>query len=286
MAHDDQFTATGPPLTGSGFPRSGFSTKATGMIYGLNAQGDRAGVYAESVKAATGRESHLTSGGIGVYGVGDIFGVFGKIHRRPGNPGMAGVVGQHNGAGVGMIGAVLTLPSGQGGIGVAGISHTSLNPPVMASLPDPGAGAGIGVFGTSGTGPGVRGTSADGSGVVGQSRTSAGVRGKGRVGVRGEGSAGRGGEFSSGAQHAQARLVPHQIGGAVPPPTPVAPRERKLPANQLPQNGKIGDLLLTQHDERVQCILWVCVAEAPGHARWAQVILGTPIEGTHPVEDE
>ena len=34
MAHDDQVTAVGPPLAGSGFPRSGFSTKATGMVHG------------------------------------------------------------------------------------------------------------------------------------------------------------------------------------------------------------------------------------------------------------
>jgi hypothetical protein len=276
MAHDDQFTATGPPLAGSGFPRSGFSTLATGMVYGVNVQGDKAGLYAESVRAATDRESHLTSGGIGVYGVGDIFGVFGRIHRRPGNPGVAGVVGHHHGAGVGMIGAALTLPDGRGGIGIAGISHTSLNPPVFASLPDPAQGSGTGVFGTSGSGTGVRGTSAGGSGVVGESRTSAGVRANGRPG----------GEFRSPVQHAQVRLVPHRVGGSPPAATPVAPRERKLPRNQLPKDGKIGDLLLTEHDAAVRCILWVCVADTPGHARWAQLLLGTPIEGTHPGIDD
>lgn len=284
MAHDDQFTATGPPLAGSGFPRSGFSTRATGMVYGVNVQGDRAGIYAESVGAATDRESHLPRG-IGVYGVGDNFGVFGRIHRRQGNAGLAGVVGQHDGAGVGMIGAVLTR-NGRGGVGVAGISHTSLNPPVFASLPDPGAGAGTGVFGTSGSGPGVRGTSSSGAGVVGESRTAAGVRASGRLGVRARGSAGPGGEFTSAEQHAQVRLVPHEIDGSPPPPTTVPPRERRLPPNQLPRDGKVGDLLLTQHDAAVRCILWVCVDDSPGQARWAQVLLGTPIRGAHPVDDE
>src|SRR3954468_1744096 len=99
MAHDDQFTAVGPPLTGSGKPRSAFSSKATGMIYGVNVQGDRAGVYGESVRADTGRESDVD--GVGTYGVGDNFGVFGKTDPSPGRPGLAGVYGQHNRGGVG-----------------------------------------------------------------------------------------------------------------------------------------------------------------------------------------
>lgn len=53
MAHDDQFTALGPPSASSGFPRSAFSTKATGMVYGGNVQGVRAGLYAESSRGAT-----------------------------------------------------------------------------------------------------------------------------------------------------------------------------------------------------------------------------------------
>ncbi len=279
----DEFTATGPAQSGSGFPFSAFSSKATGMVYGVNVQGDKAGVYGESVGAATDRQSPIER--VGVCGVGDMFGVLGMIHRRPGNPGLAGVIGQHKGAGVGMIGAALTLPDGRGGIGVAGISHTSLNTAEFVSLPDPARGSGTGVFGTSGKGTGVRGTSASGSGVVGESRTSAGVRANGRVGVRGEGSAGPGGEFTSALQHAQLRLVPHTTGGS-PTPTPLAPKEQRLPANQLPQNGELGDLLLTEHEAAVRCILWVCVGDTPGHARWAQVLLGTPIEGTHPVIDE
>ena len=148
----DEFTATGPAQSGSGFPFSAFSSKATGMVYGVNVQGDKAGVYGESVGAATDRQSPIER--VGVCGVGDMFGVLGMIHRRPGNPGLAGVIGQHKGAGVGMIGAALTLPDGRGGIGVAGISHTSLNTAEFVSLPDPARGSGTGVFGTSGKGLG------------------------------------------------------------------------------------------------------------------------------------
>ena len=59
MAHDDQFTALGPPSSGSGFPFSAFSTSATGMEYGVNAQGGRCGVYGESVNFESGRESDV-----------------------------------------------------------------------------------------------------------------------------------------------------------------------------------------------------------------------------------
>jgi hypothetical protein len=84
MAHGDQFTAIGPPLAGSGMPFSGFSTRATGMVYGLNVQGDRCGVYGESVRVESGRESDNL--GVGVHGFGENFGIFGN-----GNRGLAGV---------------------------------------------------------------------------------------------------------------------------------------------------------------------------------------------------
>jgi hypothetical protein len=198
MAHDDQFTATGPPLSGSGFPRSAFSSRATGMVYGVNVQGDKAGIYGESVKAATDRESHLPSG-IGLYGVGDIYGVFGRIHRRPDNPGHAGVVGQHSGGGIGTIGAVRQVADGPGGIGVVGISHTSLNPPEMQTPPDPASGSGTGVYGSSGSGAGVRGTAGSGAGVRGESIEGDAVVGSSR--------SGRGGVFESGGS-AQVGLTP------------------------------------------------------------------------------
>ncbi|MFE5559818.1 hypothetical protein [Streptomyces sp. NPDC056544] len=94
MAHDDQFTALEPPLAGSGFPRAAFSTKATGMVYGGNVQGVRAGMYAESSRGDTDREADVA--GVGVFGVGDNFGIFGKTAPSPGRPGIAGLFGQHH----------------------------------------------------------------------------------------------------------------------------------------------------------------------------------------------
>ena len=261
------YTATGPPQSTSGHPFSAVSTRASHMRYGVNVQGEVTGVYAESVIGGTPRESHIDSGGIGVYGVGDVYGVFGRI--KQGNRALAAVVGRHDGAGIGTIGAALDRPGPRKGIGVVGISNTTVTDASFQTLPDPARGSGTGVYGTSGSGPGVRGTSRSGSGVVGESQTSAG------------------GEFKSGPQHAQVHLVPHAIGGSLPAPTAVPSRERKLAADQLPRNGKIGDLLLTEHDDAVGCILWVCVrGSTRGQARWAQVLLGTPIKGTHPVSDE
>src|SRR5260370_8207865 len=76
----DQFTAVGPPLTGSGFPRSGFSTRATGMAYGLNVQGDRCGVYGESVMGGGDRES--TNERVGVPASAENFGHVGNVNRE------------------------------------------------------------------------------------------------------------------------------------------------------------------------------------------------------------
>jgi hypothetical protein len=45
------------------------------MVYGGNLQGDAGGLYAESVRADTGRSS--TVEGLGVCGVGDNFGILG-----------------------------------------------------------------------------------------------------------------------------------------------------------------------------------------------------------------
>src|SRR6478609_8908732 len=98
MSHDDQFTATGPPLSGSGKPRSAFSSRATGMVYGANVQGDRAGVYGESVRGDTGRDSDIE--GVGVVGVGDNFGVYARSFPSPGRRGIAGLFAQHNRGGV------------------------------------------------------------------------------------------------------------------------------------------------------------------------------------------
>jgi hypothetical protein len=181
MAHDDQFTATGPPFTGSGKPRSAFSSRATGMLYGVNVQGDDCGVYGESVRVVTGRDSQV--GGVGVYGFGENFGVMGN-----GNRGLAGVVGENNRGRVGVIGATM-----RGGTGVYGGSLQNLGNPLrtFARLPDAGdGGSGIGVHGVSGEGYGVLGDAESNAAVVGRSISSVGVWGTtddGGYGVLGEG---------------------------------------------------------------------------------------------------
>jgi hypothetical protein len=169
MAHEDQFTATGPPLSGSGKPFSAFSSKATGMVYGLNVQGNRCGVYGESVTVDSQRESDVE--GVGVHGFGQGFGIFGN-----GNPGIAGVYGQNNRGRIGAIGAVM-----RGGTGVVGANLSSLGNPLSTwgSIPSTSeGGSGTGVHGLSGTGTGVFGQSAGGFGVHGQSDTRLGVHGR------------------------------------------------------------------------------------------------------------
>ena len=241
MAHDDQFTALGPSNTGSGFPRTAFSTHASDMVYGVNVAGERCGVYGESaLPVPSDREADVE--GVGVFGVGKNFGVFGKA-----TPGIAGVFGQHNRSGIGIIGAAI-----RGGGGVVGASVASLGNPLstFAPVPDPADGTGTGVFGTSGAGAGVRGSSRSGEG--GQFESGTGV------GVSGSGFEDRGGVFDSGKNVAQIRLVP------LNQDTPVA---------ILPKNGKVGDLLLirntSQNEDGAlidQASLWLCTpgSSVPG----------------------
>jgi hypothetical protein len=186
MAHDDQFTATGPAFTGAGFPRAAFSTgrEGTDSTYGVNVQGSQCGVYGESVKGGSGkRESDVE--GVGVHGFGENFGVYGNDNR-----GIAGVYGSHNRGRVGVLGAAM-----QGATGVVGVSMSSIGNPLSTfgeSIPDPADGSGTGVLGASGKGYGVLGKSHDNAGVVGQSTNSVGVWGsvtadrEGGYGVLGE----------------------------------------------------------------------------------------------------
>ncbi len=170
MPHDDQFTATGPAFTGAGFERAAFSTgrEGTDSTYGVNVQGSFCGVYGEST-AGSDRTADVP--GVGVFGVGQNFGVFGK-----GSPdgGVAGIFGQHNRGGVGIFGAVM-----RGGTGIIGANVGSLGNPLrtLADLGDPADGTGTGVFGTSGQGIGVRGSSREGNAVFGKSEENDGVVG-------------------------------------------------------------------------------------------------------------
>jgi hypothetical protein len=186
MAHENEFTALGPSDTHSGFPRAGFSTSASDMVYGANVVGDRCGVYGQSGSLPdSNRESQVP--GVGVHGRGENFGVVGD------GQGIAAVYGHANRSKVGVLGGAMRK-----GIGVVGASMQSLNPSEFARIPDPGNGPGTGVFGTSGTGTGVHGSSAQGVGVrghgsvgvgvLGESQEESGVQGVSRngVGARGD----------------------------------------------------------------------------------------------------
>jgi hypothetical protein len=151
---------------------------------------------------------------------------------------------------------------------------------------------GVDVIGTE---LGVRGRGP--SGVVGVGTTEEGVRGHGPLGVVGEGTRvgvvgvglenGPGGKFLSNDFRAQINLAPHSV--FVPAqPKPAAPREFDAPVGgKLPKVGRLGDLwaFVTDPEQGSQCFLWLCVSASidGAGAKWAQVLLGTPITGTHPL---
>ena len=292
MPHDDQFTAVGPSLTGSGFPRAGFSTKASDMVHGVNVRGEKCGVYGESdVPLPSIREPEID--GVGVHGFGTKFGVSGRATAN----GIAGVIGRHGNNGIGVIGAVKS--EDLKGIGVVGISRSPGLGSPMAAVPDPADGLGIGVFGTSGKGAGVRGssergeggqfesesgvgatgTSDSGAGVSARSGSGVGVTGTSDsgAGVSGTSAKNRGGLFSSAETVAQIRLVPHQ-------------QRPKTPVAALPTNGSVGDLIVIRttgtDPEGVSfdyCSLWLCTPKDPSQEesdQWTEVLLGGTVTGT------
>jgi hypothetical protein len=159
MAHEDQFTAVGPPFTGSGFPRSGFSTKATGMVYGVNVAGDRCGVLGSDDPFPRDSIENVgvqgNSGkGVGVHGHSDdSTGVWGWTNKG------WGVHGHSN--------------TNTGVFGHSGPPEAANNPNIRT---------GFGVHGDSPNFVGVHGTSLRHSGVDGFSRNSTGVFGHSETG--------------------------------------------------------------------------------------------------------
>ena len=312
MPHEDQFTAVGPSLTGSGFPRAGFSTKASDMVHGVNVRGEKCGIYGESdVPLPSAREPETD--GVGVHGFGTKFGVSGRATAN----GIAGIIGRHGNNGIGVIGAVKS--EDLKGIGVVGVSRSPGLGSPTAPLPDPADGLGIGVLGTSGKGPGVRGSSQSGEGgqfesesgvgatgtsdsgagvsgrsgsgvgVIGTSDSSIGVRGSsdsgtgvsGRsgsgIGVTGRSASNRGGLFSSAETIAQIHLIPHR-------------QQPKTPLAELPKNGRVGDLIVIRSTgtdpEGVSfdlCSLWLCTPKESSEEesdQWTEVVLGGTVTGT------
>lgn len=291
-----RFEATGPNQGTSIFGTTGFYTNASKLVYGVNVHGNECGVYGQCVRGGSGSRAPDVTG-VGVYGFGESFGVFGN-----GTRGIAGVFGQHNRGRVGVLGAAM-----RGGTGVAGVSMRTVGNPLGTfgeRIPDKANGSGIGVFGSSGSGAGVRGTSTDGSGgefvsstksgVFGVSHSGIGVEGRSQevAGVYGTSVSGSGGEFISDTKsgvfgesdshfgvegRSQAgigvRGVSREDRGAVFESGKNVAQIRLVPQVQrtrfpkLPKAGKVGDLILIRYrtarisDEAPAdtCSLWVCV---------------------------
>jgi hypothetical protein len=311
----EEFTATGPPQTGSGFPRAAFSVReppgATGdFVHGVNVVGVKCGVLGlTSLPSDALREARVE--GTGVEGRGAVYGVVGRLYDHNPNPehkGRAGVLGFHNNASLnasdhatGVIGAVM-----KGGVGVVGICVESFDRLGIDDIPDPAAGEGTGVLGTTGTGTGVRGSAKAGTGVEGTG-SDAGVRGNGTSagtgvhGVAGEGigivgestGRGRGGRFISNAA-AQIQLIPwrdplrtlEEV--QLPSVHGYSQEELKILALHLPAKAQGGDLACTRMVRRPPigpvveiCQLWFCEQspQAGASAVWRQVLLGDRIFG-------
>jgi hypothetical protein len=221
MAHDDQFTATGPAFTGAGFERAAFSTGRVGTdsTYGVNVQGSICGVYGESVNTFPPTNRTTREDRTGVCGVGDNYGVFGKGRTTAGvhgendasgsgvfglaqDVGAIGVAGisqvknpnpevKKTAEGVGIVGAT---ESGKG-FGVVGLSVDSLTLTEPTTVPRPAQdingqvvlpnnlGSGIGVLGASAAGTAVFAVSGTGNGVEANSTSGAGVIGRSTSGV-------------------------------------------------------------------------------------------------------
>jgi len=141
--------------------------------------------------------------------------------------------------------------SGHGIVGLAftGDLTTPLNiPPFLGgTIPsETGRVTTSGVAGLSVKGPGILGVSKVDRGGLFMSATSAYT-------ATGQGQ---------GGPVAQIRLFPHSMSTA------------EAPSN-LPKNGKVGDLLVTQDPASRFCTLWLCVPDSP--STWAPVLLGPQV---------
>jgi hypothetical protein len=121
------------------------------------------------------------------------------------------------------------------------------------------------------------------TGLLGQAFTSAGigVQANAAVGIEAKGKT-VGGRFIASDKQPQLNLNPHTINPGAH--ASVQPREFRPQGRELPAHGHLGDLWMTQHPDSPppQCTLWLCVTADTSSSRavWAQVLLGTPVEGT------
>ena len=155
MAHEDQFTATGPAFVNAGFPRAAFSTNRAGadFVHGVNVEGSRCGVFGKSVGQPRKSSRETTVELVGVYGLGDKFGVFGKGTAGGGGAGVRGDGGSARQRGAVRVappgvlghGGFLRDPSNESpGAGVIGVGTGAEDPDARTS-------AGVGVFGIGAT---------------------------------------------------------------------------------------------------------------------------------------
>ncbi|MFI8519967.1 PE-PGRS family protein [Streptomyces sp. NPDC085481] len=166
--------------------------------------------------------------------------------------------------------------------GVLGVGEANAHSPGVAGFGEIGVaghGSSVGVRGR-GTETGVRGETlfgegvlgvakATGGGVVGMSKDGPGIlaQSENDAGLSAQSGAGVGGVFASG-KAAQIELVPHLDEARFADSAP-----------QLPAVGSLGQLL-THADADATCRLYLCVdAQEGAPARWAQVLLGDPVEG-------
>jgi hypothetical protein len=258
---DDSFNAQGQTIVA-------FETLSVGdRAIGVGVNGTDCGVHGEGMENPLGTRNVPT--GTGVHGRGDIAGVVGNGRS------VAGVYGQHQASGAGVIGVGILTPILTEILGVTGVMGASIDIR-RSEQKDRNPGNGIGVVGASNSvkGFGIVGLSVesftetplnnvripllelknadgDGTGVMGAS-------GKG-TGVHGSSDQGHGGVFNSNSG-AQVNLKP-QFETATPP-----------------FEGQAGDLLVitTMKEDKPtdgSADLWFCIRENANNegAIWGKV---------------
>jgi hypothetical protein len=257
MAADTQFTALGE----SSGTEVGFQTSSTDIRQGVNVQGNRCGVYGESLQNSPpgGRPAKDRTG---VYGTGDLYGVYGISNAFANDNQGDNTPGFADGNGIGVVGASQDVP---GIVGASDIFPSdAATTPIRQLAHSP-----IGVLGISRKGAGVAGFSSEGRLSLPPEVRNLAATLHG-AGVFGLGQSSRGGVFASGQQNvAQLQLVPKET-----PPDPTG----ALPP--LPGDGQPGDLLaLHDPSQKPPTSLWFCVQAGPG-AFWSPIQLGSPVLGT------
>jgi len=196
-------------------------------------------------------------------------GADGTAEKDPTDP--SRIVGPRDpGVGVVGIGGVFTDKSQPEPVTVLGAGVVGVA--ARVALPQTGATAGTGVFGTGPT-FGVHGVGVGGEGVRGSSDR--------QPGVRGDSTQDRGGVFANGADTAQLRLVPHRQNFSAPETQQTIPQGIPTDQVRISGNGLAGDLMALMDPSTQIATLWFCIRSTQGGApaRWAQVLLGNPVNG-------